>query len=32
VLADLIFDVFGTLVGYDRDRFHGDERRAVVPG
>jgi len=32
VLTDLIFDFFETLVGYDRDRFHGDERRVVAPG
>jgi hypothetical protein len=32
VLTDLTFDFFGTLVGFDRDRFHVDERRAVVPG
>jgi hypothetical protein len=32
VLTDLICDVFGTLVDYDRDRAHGDERHAFVPG
>ena len=30
MLTDLIFDFFGTLVGYDRDRFHGDARRAFT--
>jgi putative hydrolase of the HAD superfamily len=30
VLTDLIFDFFGTLVSYDRARFHGDDRRAFT--
>ena len=30
MLTDLIVDFFGTLVSYDRNRFHGDARRAFA--